>query len=198
MATTDPSLFPDARGGDLVLAFDLAPVGLMVSRRRVVHSYNQAFGRMFGYGAEALVGQSLERLYPSGDEYEHIGERALPVMRETGAYADERIMRKAGGGLFWCRVSGRAIDQGDPFAAAVWVFEDLSDARPVGAGLTVRERQIAQRIVAGRTSKEIARELGISYRTVDAHRARLMRKFGVGSAAELAARLVGRLSLQKE
>lgn len=177
---------------DLLLAFELAPVGLLVSRQRKVQSYNHAFCEMFGYASQALKGQSLELLYPSHVEYMHIGDRALQTMRDVGTYADERIMRKMDGQLFWCHVSGRAIDRGDPFAAAVWVFEDLSAARPVTAELTPREREIAQFLVTGQSSKQIAKGLKLSPRTVEAHRARLMRKFNVSTASELTARLLGR------
>jgi two-component system response regulator FixJ len=51
--------------------------------------------------------------------------------------------------------------------------------------LSPRERQVLQGIVAGKTNKLIARDLGISHRTVEAHRARLMMKAGAGSVADL-------------
>lgn len=185
-------LLPAAVQEDLLLAFDMAPVGLLVSRRRVVQSCNRAFWAMFGYSPGALEGQSLTCLYPSTTEFEHIGDRALVIMRDKALYSDERIMKRADGNLFWCHVSGRAIDRSDPFAAAVWVFEDISEKRPVTAELTAREREIAQFIVMGKSSKEIGKLLDIGYRTVEAHRARLMRKFGVTSSNELVAKLIGR------
>jgi len=176
---------------DLVLAFDMAPVGLMVSRQRVVHAYNQAFSAMFGHYSAALGGKSLLALYPSHDEYKHTGERALAVLRDFGVYADDRIMRRADGQLFWCHVSGRAIDRTDPFAKAVWVFEDLSSGRPVTSELTPREREIAPLLAAGKGNKEIAKTLRVSPRTVEAHRARLVRKLGVTGTGEMIARLLG-------
>lgn len=170
----------------------MAPVGLLVSRQRTIRSYNQAFCDIFRYPPQTLEGASLERLYPSPAEFQHIGERALSAMHDAGLYADDRIMRKSGGELFWCHVSGRAIDRHDPFAAAVWVFEDISAVRPVATDLTAREREIAQFLVTGRSSKQIALDLGISFRTVEAHRARLMRKHGAATTGELIARLIGR------
>lgn len=177
---------------DLLLAFDMAPVGLLVSRRRTIQSFNQAFSSMFGYLPAELEGRSLASLYPTDAEFEHVGDRALAAMRDTSLYADERIMRRADGRLFWCHVAGRAIERDDPFAAAVWAFEDISAKRPVTAELTTREREVAQFLVAGRSSKEIARLLGVGHRTVDGHRARLMRKFRVASSSELIAQLLGR------
>ena len=177
---------------DLIMAFDMAPVGMLVSRQRRVQSHNQAFCEIFGYAPNSLLGASLECLYPSHDEFQHIGERAFLAMKDKGTYADDRIMRKFNGSLFWCHVSGRAIDREDPFAAAVWVFEDISYARPVTTDLTAREREIAQFLVSGKSSKQIAMGLNISHRTVEAHRARLMRKFDVKTTSELIAMLIGR------
>ena len=57
--------------------------------------------------------------------------------------------------------------------------------------LTLREREVAQQLATGGTSKQIARKLGISPRTVEAHRARLMKKFEATTNGELVARLVG-------
>jgi two-component system response regulator FixJ len=51
--------------------------------------------------------------------------------------------------------------------------------------LTARENEIAQSIVAGRLSKEIAFELSISESTVDFHRGNLMRKLKIKTVAEL-------------
>jgi FixJ family two-component response regulator len=56
--------------------------------------------------------------------------------------------------------------------------------------LTPREREVFDRIVAGKLNKQIADELGIGLRTVKAFRAQLMSKLGVASAAELG-RLAG-------
>jgi PAS domain S-box-containing protein len=174
----------------LQLAFNLAPVGMCVSRDRVVEICNEAFARMFGYEVGELVGQPLAPLYPSLDEFAHVGNLGLPVMRSTGVYSDERIMRRKGGTLFWCHVAGRALDRDNPFACAVWMFEDISKRRPVTTMLTLREREIAQQLATGATSKQIARTLGISPRTVEAHRSRLMKKFQAATHGELVARLV--------
>jgi RNA polymerase sigma factor (sigma-70 family) len=58
------------------------------------------------------------------------------------------------------------------------------------ARLTGREKEILQRVLAGRHNREIAVELGISARTVEAHKARIMAKLGVERLPDLV-RLVG-------
>ena len=51
--------------------------------------------------------------------------------------------------------------------------------------LTERERDVLERVARGLPSKAIARELGVSYRTVELHRCHIMEKLQVRSAAEL-------------
>jgi DNA-binding NarL/FixJ family response regulator len=55
---------------------------------------------------------------------------------------------------------------------------------PYGA-LSPREREVFHLVVDGHTTKEIARDLGISVKTADNHRCRLMEKLGVHNTAEL-------------
>jgi FixJ family two-component response regulator len=55
--------------------------------------------------------------------------------------------------------------------------------------LTPREREIMDLALMGQPSKVIAAQLGISYRTVELHRSRLLEKLGVDSIAELARRI---------
>lgn len=51
--------------------------------------------------------------------------------------------------------------------------------------LTPREQQTLDLIVAGKSNKEMARMLGISPRTIEVHRSRIMLKFGAHNAADL-------------
>ena len=55
----------------------------------------------------------------------------------------------------------------------------------VGETLTAREREIVQLLSEGRGNKEVADELAISVKTVETHRAAIMRKLGLGSLADL-------------
>jgi len=63
--------------------------------------------------------------------------------------------------------------------------EELKIANRRFAELTPAERRTADLLVAGQTNKMIAQQLGLSTRTIEVHRARLMRKLGVKSRAEL-------------
>jgi RNA polymerase sigma factor (sigma-70 family) len=53
------------------------------------------------------------------------------------------------------------------------------------SNLTPREREVMERIVAGKANKEVAAELGLSPKTVEVHRAHVMEKMQVASLADL-------------
>lgn len=172
------------------LAFDLAPVGLVISRNRIMVDCNQHVCEMFATSRELLVGQSFQVLYPTADEYERLGARMAPILNAKGTYSDNRIMKRSTGETFWCHVSGRALDRLNPHAEGIWSFEDMSEQRPVKAVLTGREREVAAKLLEGLTSKEIGRTLGISHRTVEIYRARLMRKYEASTTGDLAHKLL--------
>lgn len=185
---------PSVSAIDYRLAFDLAPLGMALSRERTMIDCNQALCDMFGASREQLVGQSFQLLYPSADEYERTGERIAPILGRSGTYADDRIMKRVGGreagDTFWCHVTGRALRRETPHEAGIWSFEDLSSRRTVRAELTPREREVAALLMDSLTSKQIGKALTISHRTVEIHRARLMRKYGAHSTPDLVHRLM--------
>ena len=172
------------------LAFDHAPVGLAVLENRIIRHCNLQFAEIFGDTPSDYADVPLAHYYPSVEDYRRIGERGLNAMRETGRYADERVMKRRDGTLFWCRVRGRSLTPDNPFRRGIWSFADLSDERPL-VDLTRREREVAILTCKGLTSKEIGLELGLSYRTIEVYRARLLEKFSARKLAELVAKLSG-------
>ena len=185
---------PAAPALDYRTAFDFAPMGLVLSRQRQIVDCNQQVLAMFGAQRSQLVGRSFEVLYPTADEFERTGARIAASLDSQGWYADDRVMKRLDGPhrgeLFWCHVTGRALDPAQPHAAGIWAFEDLSAKRKLKVDFTAREREIAALLIDGLTSKLIGKRLGISPRTVDVYRARLMRKTGAATTPELVNRLL--------
>jgi len=179
---------------DYRIAFDLAPIGLVLSRQRQIVDCNQQLLAMFGAQRDQLMGRSFEVLYPSTDEFERTGARIAASLDAQGWYADERVMKRldgpARGELFWCHVSGRTLNPLLPHAAGIWAFEDLSSKRKLKVVFTAREREIAALLIEGLTSKQIGKRLVISPRTVDVYRGRLMRKVGAATTPELVNKLL--------
>jgi len=65
------------------------------------------------------------------------------------------------------------------------VVDDMNEIRAKIATLTAREHEVMQLVVLGNTSKMTGRSLGMSYRTAEVHRSRIMRKMEADSLAEL-------------
>lgn len=179
---------------DYRLAFTMAPVGLVLSRNRVIVDCNAYLCEMFGAAREQLINQSFQVLYPSADEFQRTGERITPILNRHGTYADDRIMKRFDGRFkgqtFWCHVTGRALNREVPHESGIWCFEDLSASRTVKADLTPREREVAAYLMQGLTSKQTGKLLTISHRTVEIYRARLMRKYQAATAADLVHKLM--------
>ena len=74
-------------------------------------------------------------------------------------------------------VIGAAVDKAQVPGVAVKAAARIAQLSP-------REREVLDLLMAGKSNKAIARDLGLSPRTVEIHRARLMTRLGVGSLAE--------------
>ncbi|WP_143145693.1 helix-turn-helix transcriptional regulator [Devosia enhydra] len=162
------------------------PVPACVAAHRIIRACNVEFAGLFGHDRETLSGMSFKALYPDLEDFVAIGRRWRRGMAAGLVYSDERIMQDREGRRFWARMDGRALGGEDPLALALYICQPTG--RPVpSSGLTPRQAQILTLVAAGRSSPDIARELGLSPRTVEAHRARLMRAAGVANSAALIA-----------
>lgn len=165
-----------------------APIGIVYNERRIIISCNSHFYEMFGYREAELIGQSMAILYASNDEYKKIGQIWDKELRKSGSYDDVRIMKRKDGNLFWVRGRGKSLTPDEPFLSGVWTYEDLSVHKKI-IDISPRERQVCMLLIKGKSAKDIARDLDISPRTAEAHRANLMRKYGTKTTSELIARL---------
>lgn len=161
-----------AGGGEFLAACPANARGCIVLDLAMPPPDGQAVQR-----ALAARGIGLPLLFLTGH-----GDIATAV-RAVQAGAFDFLTKPAEGRLLIERVQAAlALDakQGHERAAAAATrarFETLSP----------REREVLAAAVTGASSKEIARQLGISFRTVEAHRANLMRKLGAESPLALAA-----------
>jgi len=162
------------------------PVPMVFATHRIIRDCNAEFAALFGFERHELVDQSFSRLYPKLADFVRTGQMWRSHLPGGQVYYDERIMVGAGGRRFWCRVNGRSRNSADPFAEALYCFEPMN--RPVtDATMTGRQRQVLTLVAQGKTNAAIAEEIGLSKRTVEAHRLRMMRIAGVRNTAELVA-----------
>jgi PAS domain S-box-containing protein len=172
------------------LAFKHAPDATLILGERVILRASIRVEAVFGWRPGELEGQSIRVLYPGQTDYELIGERARRAMLVTEVYRDERFMRRKDGQVVWMEGHGTAMDREDPQRLAIWTYRPLEQGTAATGPLTPTEKRIARYLVNGFTSKEIALAMGSSPRTVEVHRANMIRKMGVRNSFELVSRLL--------
>jgi two-component system response regulator NreC len=128
---------------------------------------------------ELLIFTAHEREELIGEVFE-AGVRSYILKTDAGSHLVEAI---------------RSLSQHKPYftsKVAEVLFAKFS-GDPVGERtgsqavnhLTAREREVVRLLAEGKSNKEVADSLGISLRTAETHRARLLRKLGVSSLADL-------------
>ncbi|MDF3855285.1 LuxR C-terminal-related transcriptional regulator [Paracoccus sp. P2] len=172
------------------LGFQNAPDATLVLAERVIVRASLMVEAVFGWTPQELAGRSMRCLYPGQTDFDLVGERARKALRERPFYRDERFMRRKDGQIVWMEGRGRTMDQADPHRLAIWTYRPLDSAVGAGSLLTAAEKRVAGYLVNGFTSKEIAKSLGCSPRTVEVHRANMIRKIGVRNSFELVRRLL--------
>jgi DNA-binding NarL/FixJ family response regulator len=143
----------------------------------------------------------LDLLLPRTNGFDAIPElarvapdaRVIVVSSQTAASSIRRAISAGAAGYVPKRASDRelvsAIEQVrsgsryvDPELGATLVVDEVSSALE---DLSERERDVLQLLALGHTNQEIGKKLYISVRTVDTHRAHIMRKLELGTRAEL-------------
>lgn len=172
------------------LAFQHAPDATLLLRDRVIKLANRRVEDVFGWAPYDLVGKPIRILYPGPTDYRVIGERARKAMQEEPIYRDERFMRRKDKQIVWMEGHGTTLDSADPEKLAIWSYRPIEHDRQLKSALTPTEKRVAHYLVNGFTSKEIALALGCSPRTIEVHRANMIRKMGARNSLELIRRLL--------
>lgn len=172
------------------LAFRHAPDATLVLAERVILRASLRVEAIFGWTPAELEGRSIRMLYPGQVDYELIGARAQAAMQQAAVYRDERFMRCKDGQIVWMEGCGAALDRSDPLRLAIWTYRPVATEDGRYSHLTAAEKRVARYMVNGFTSKEIAVALGCSPRTVEVHRANMIRKMQVRNSFELVRKLL--------
>ncbi|MGB7762011.1 MAG: LuxR C-terminal-related transcriptional regulator [Bryobacteraceae bacterium] len=107
------------------------------------------------------------RLQRADGEYCWVEDRGLPRLDGTGRFAG---------------FNGAAADIGERRHPR---FTPDAEALRIVLTLTERERQVLVLVAEGKSTRRAARQLGISYKTVESHRSRILEKLGVHETASM-------------
>jgi two-component system CheB/CheR fusion protein len=172
-----------------VLQDDGHPVRTFANCEEFLQSYHSGQGALLlidgylpGMSGLALLqrlqgeGGGLPAIMITGNSDVHMAVEAMK------ADARDFIEKPIGGAELTASVN-RALEQSkDSHKRAVWQEEAVAHMM----GLTPQQRRVMELVLAGNPSKNIAADLGISQRTVENHRAQIMKRTGAKSLPALA------------
>ena len=90
---------------------------------------NHKLEEMFGYERNEVIGRTTEIFFPSSEEYEQLGKEAYPLLADGKTYTTERMMKRKDGSVFWCSMSGKAIDAASSEKGSIWILQDITERK---------------------------------------------------------------------
>jgi PAS domain S-box-containing protein len=170
---------------DYGTVFEHIPIAICVSDQHTVELCNPAALHLFGYTNGALIGMPVTLLWSSLTSHKWLLERIFSVIKKNGCYTDVRALRLANGKVVWCRINATLYDASCDAPRYIWTFAEMKTTLKNVDELSPREQQIAVALVFGKSSRTIAQNVGLSVRTIEYYRERLMRRLGVANCKEL-------------
>jgi len=116
-----------------------------VKDRKILWS-NPALARLFGYAPAEIEGRGTEMLYSDRQGYLHLGQEGYATLARDQRYSQQFQMKRKDGTLFWCRLTGQAVNPATPEEGSIWIMEDISERRQMEEAL--RQSEAKYRTVA--------------------------------------------------
>jgi PAS domain S-box-containing protein len=176
---------------------DASPVMILMSDTNALCTYfNRAWLEFRGRTLEEELGNGwTDGLHP--DDRDLCVESYLKSFSSRSPFRMQYRLQKADEEFVWVEVAGvpRYRDNGE-FAGLMASAAEVSDRKRgfftpdedsvrMVLALTERERQVLVLIAEGNSTKQAATTLGISYKTADSHRSRILEKLGVHETASM-------------
>jgi PAS domain S-box-containing protein len=178
------------------LLADAAPLMIWVADADAACTYfNKTWLEFRGRSLEQELGSGwAEGVHP--DDRELWAATHLKCFEVRQGFRMEYRLRRADGEYRWLEATGVPWHESQVFRGFVGAAADVTnrhrtafipdeDAMRAVFSLTERERQVLTLIAEGRSTKEAALQLGISYKTADSHRSRILEKLGVHETASM-------------
>ena len=173
-----------------------APIMIWISGTDAMYSFfNRSWLEFRGRRLEEEMGNGwTEGLHP--DDRDLCVETYLKAFSARQPFRIQYRLQKANGEYSWVEDNGAPRFRAGAFIGFMGTGIDISDRRRrsftpdeqsvrMVFSLTERERQVLVLIADGNSTKEAAATLGISYKTADSHRSRILEKLGVHETASM-------------
>jgi diguanylate cyclase (GGDEF)-like protein/PAS domain S-box-containing protein len=103
--------------------------GVMFVRHRNIVSVNRRCEELFGYEPGAMTGASTSILFLDDFDFQSSAARQYPTLAKGDYFNEERQYRRRDGSVFWCLVSGYALDHSRSNEGSIWVFADITSRK---------------------------------------------------------------------
>jgi PAS domain S-box-containing protein len=157
--------------------------------------FNRAWLEFRGRSLDTELGSGWTAgLHP--DDRDLCVETYLKAFSSRTPFRVQYRVQRADGEYAWIENAGTPLIEDTVFVGYMGTAMDVSDRRTrvfapdresvrLVFALTERERQVLVLIAGGKSTKEAAAQLGISYKTADSHRSRILEKLGVHETASM-------------
>ncbi len=119
---------------------------LVVTQHRIITEVNFGFTQIFGYESKEVVGQSVQMLHVENTMYENFGQLYWSKTSEFNIVSVEWRLRRKNGEIFWCELSGCAINKQDILQGVVWVIKDINERKKTQDALEKAREELEQRV----------------------------------------------------
>ena len=175
---------------------DAAPMMVWMSGTDAMCTFfNRAWLEFRGRTLQAELGNGWTEGVHS-DDRDLCLETYLKAFTARSPFRVQYRMLRANGEFGWIESAGTPLIEDTVFVGFMGTAMDVSERRSrmfmpdresvrLVFALTERERQVLVLIAGGKSTKEAASQLGISYKTADSHRSRILEKLGVHETASM-------------
>ncbi len=175
---------------------DASPVMVWMSGTDAMYTFfNRSWLEFRGRTLHEELGNGwAEGIHP--DDRDFCLETYLKAFTARSPFRVQYRVQRADGEWAWIENAGSPLIEDTVFVGFMGTAMDVSERRTrmftpdresmrLVFALTERERQVLVLIAGGRSTKEAAAQLGISYKTADSHRSRILEKLGVHETASM-------------
>jgi PAS domain S-box-containing protein len=175
---------------------DASPVMVWMSGTDAMYTFfNRSWLIFRGRTLQEELGNGwAEGIHP--DDRDFCLETYLKAFTARSPFRVQYRVQRADGEWAWIENAGSPLIEDTVFVGFMGTAMDVSERRTrmftpdresmrLVFALTERERQVLVLIAGGRSTKEAAAQLGISYKTADSHRSRILEKLGVHETASM-------------
>jgi PAS domain S-box-containing protein len=145
-------------GEEQTAILEAATSGIAFIRDGVIVRANARLDELLGFDLGEQIGQPTRNWYPDDAGHAAGGGAVDEQIARGESHQREQQLMRQGGELFWCRLSGRAVDARDVSQGTVWMLEDVTQQKAAAEAL--RQAHELVRHAFGRyVSEEVAESL---------------------------------------